>query len=285
MVLQRAVVTVNRHLERAGTCFACMDDNLMNTLKPNAESDLTQNFYCQYSANHFLPHIDWKTLLSQNQLLPKHIQALQTIYEATVPLALTTLKRLNIDVFAPSEKKPQGLGMFEKLRALEPRMIEQLVQLSHGLADDVRHTIWSMTLRGAPILAFKAWLGKVKTGEDTIDLSYFNELGDLLWLKTDPYDLAQQLSINPNQSDDPLVLLYQDRVLLDRFNNLASAELFVKLGLYDPVFLAMTDDHVCQHFIEQGLVCQHQVDDLMQSLNPLFTDAEKSQHHVVQRHH
>lgn len=257
----------------------------MNTLKPNSESDLTQNFHCQYSANHFLPSIDWKTLLSQNQLLPKHIQALQTIYEATVPLALTTLKRLNIDVFAPSEKKPQGLGMFENLRALEPRMIEQLVQLSQGLADDVRHTIWSMTLRGAPILVFKAWLGKVKTGEDTIDLSRFNELGDLLWLKTDPYQLAQQLSIDPNQSDEPLILFYQDRVLLDRFNNLASAELFVKLGLYDPVFLAMTDDKVRAEFIKKGLVQQQQIDDLMQSLNPFCGDELKSQHHVVQRHH
>ena len=257
----------------------------MTTLKAHSESDLTQNFHCQYSANHFLPDIDWKTLLSQNQLLPKHVDALQTIYEATVPLALTTLKRLNIDVFAPSEKKPQGLGMFEKLRALEPRMIEHLVQLSHGLADEVRHAIWSMTLRGAPILVFKAWLGKVKTGDDTIDLTQFNELGDLLWLKTNPYELAQQLAIDPNQSDEPLVLFYQDRVLLDRFNNLASAELFVKLGLYDPVFLAMTDDNVRAHFIEQGLVQQQQIDDLMQSLNPFCGDELESQHHVVQRHH
>ncbi len=261
----------------------------MNTLSTNSESDLTQkfhrHFHRQYSANHFLPSIDWQTLLSQNQLLPQHVQALQTIYEATVPLALTTLQRLNIDVFAPDEKKPQGLGLFDKLRALEPRLVEHLVHLSAGLAEDVRHTIWSMTLRGAPILAFKAWLGKVKTGEDSIDLSYFNELADLLWLQANPYELAAQLNVDPMQADEPLILFYQDRVLLDRFNNLATAELFVSLGVYDPVFLALSDDNVCQHFIHQGLVCQAQVDDLMESLNPLFTDAPKSQRHVVQRHH
>ena len=257
----------------------------MNNTRSYSEADLTQQLHRQYSANNFLPSIDWKTLLSQNQLLPKHVQALQTIYEATVPLALTTLQRLDIDVFKPSEKNPQGLGLFDKLRALEPHFIEQLVQLSHGLSNEVRHSIWSMTLRGAPILAFKAWLGKVKTGEDSIDLTLFNELADLLWLQADPYELAEQLAIDPNDSDEPLILFYQDRVLLDRFNNLASAELFVKLGLYDPVFLAMTDDKVGAHFIEQGLVQQNQIDDLMQSLNPFCGDDLKSQQHVVQRHH
>ena len=257
----------------------------MNNIRMNTESNLAQQLHRQYSANNFLPSIDWKTLLSQNQLMPKHVQALQTIYEATVPLALTTLQRLNIDIFTPSEKKPQGLGMIDKLRTLEPHIIEQLVQLSAGLSSEVRHSIWSMTLRGAPILVFKTWLGKVKTGEDTIDLSLFSELADLLWLQADPYELAEQLAIDTSESDEPLVLFYQDRVLLERFNSLASAELFVNLGLYDPVFLAMTDDRVCAYFIEQGLVCQNQVDDLMASLNPFCGEEVKSQHYVVQRHH
>ncbi|XID74807.1 hypothetical protein ACF3NA_09910 [Alkanindiges sp. WGS2144] len=251
----------------------------------NSETDLTQKFHCNYSANHLLPTIHWNSLLSQNQLHPSHVLALQTIYEVTVPLALTTLQRLNIDIFAPHEKKPQGLDLFNKLRALEPRLIEQLAQATASLDHQVRHQIWSMMLRGAAILVFKAWLGKVKTGEDRIDLTYFNELGDLLWLEVDPYALAARLNVDLSQSGEHLVLFYQDRVLLDRFNNLATAELFVNLGLYDAVFLALSDEKVCAHFIDQGLVSQNQVDDLMDSLNPLFTDLPQTRHRVVQFYH
>lgn len=247
--------------------------------------DSTQQFYQQYSANHFLPSINWQYLFSQNQLLPTQALALQTIYQVTVPLALTTLKRLNIDIFAEHEKKPQGLGLFEKLRALEPKLIEHLVEASRRMDEKVRHLIWSMLLRGGAVLAFKAWLGKVKTGEDSIDMGYFNELADLLWLKTDPYTLAAQFAIDPHAGHEHLFLFYQDQVLLDRFSNLATAELFVKLGLYDPAFLCLNDEQIRDHFVQKGIITQSQVDELMESLNPLFSDMPQSRQRVVHFYH
>jgi hypothetical protein len=256
---------------------------IVNTSKTNTNS--TQQFYQQYSANHFLPDIHWQYLFSQNQLLPAQVLALQTIYQVTVPLALTTLQRLNIDIFAEHEKKPQGLGLFEKLCALEPILLEQLTVASSRMDEQVRHLIWSIMLRGGAVLAFKSWLGKVKTGEDSVDMGYFNELADLLWLQTDPYTLAEQFAIDPHASHEHLVLFYEDHVLLDRFSNLATAELFVKLGLYDPVLLCLNDEQVRAHFLQKGLIQQSQLEDLMESLNPLFTDMPQSRQRVVHFYH
>ncbi|ONG40073.1 hypothetical protein BKE30_07845 [Alkanindiges hydrocarboniclasticus] len=256
---------------------------IVNSSKSDTNS--TQQFYQQYSANHFLPSINWQYLFSQNQLLPAQALALQTIYQVTVPLALTTLKRLNIDIFAEHEKKPQGLGLFDKLRALEPRLIEHLAEASKRMDEQVRHLIWSMMMRGGAVLVFKAWLGKVKTGEDSVDMGYFNELADLLWLQTDPYTLAEQFAIDPLAEHEHLFLFYEDHVLLDRFSNLATAELFVKLGLYDPAFLCLNDEQVREHFVQKGLISQSQVDDLMDSLNPLFTDMPQSRQRVVHFYH
>lgn len=241
----------------------------------------TQHFYRDYSANHILPTIHWQRLFPQNQLTPQQIIALQTIYEVTVPLALTTLHRFNIDIFAEHAKKPKGLDLFNKLRALEPKFIEQLVQSSKNMDDDVRHLIWSMLLRGGAVLVFKAWLGKVKTEEDQVDVGYFDELADLLWLDTDPLQLAEQFSVDPYANYEHLFLFYQDRVLMDRFGNLPTAELFVRLGLYDPALLSINDSRVCDYFITRGLVNQAQVDDLIDSLNPLFTDSPTAQRSVV----
>lgn len=245
----------------------------------------TQNFYRQYSANHFLPSIHWQALFAQNYLLPKQALALQTIYEVTVPLALTTLRRLNVDIFAPHEKKPQGLDLFNKLRALEPKLLQHLQQAAQPLDAEVRHMIWSMLLRGGAVLAFKVWLGKVKTGEDSVDLGYFDELADLLWLQTDPYTLAQLFEVDALASHEHLFLFYQDQVLLDRFSNLATAELFVQLGLYDPAFLCLNDAQVRAHFLQKGLITPLQVEELMDSLNPMFTDLPQREHRLVHFYH
>lgn len=253
----------------------------VNSSKTTATS--TRQFNQQYSANPVLPRINWAYLFSQNQLLPAQVLALQTIYQVTVPLALATLEALDIDIFAAHEKKPQGL--FEKLRALEPALLEQLAEASSEMDEQVRHLIWSMLLRGGALLAFKAWLGKVKTGEDCIDLDYFNALADLLWLQTDPYRLAAQFAIDPHAGHEHLFLFYEDRVLLDRFSNLATAELFVRLGLYDPAFLCLNDEQVREHFVQQGLVQPSQLEDLMESLNPLFSPMSQSRQRMVYFYH
>lgn len=258
----------------------------MNPLYPDSESFLlTQQFYMQYSANNFLPEINWQSLFPHNQLTLNQIAALETIYKAAVPIALTTLKRLNIDVFAIPENKPQGLGLFEKLRGQEEKLIEHIAMHTKQLNHSTRHTIWSMLLRGGAVLVFKAWLGKVKTGEDTLDLTRFYELADLLWLQSDPIALAEKLDVDPYSDEEHVFLFYQDKVLLERFNNLATAELFVKLGVYDAGLLCLSDEKLKQHFLGKGIVTQAQLDDLSEALNPLFGDFPTDQEHVVRNYH
>lgn len=263
-----------------------MDDVNMNTPRNTQQpTDSTQQLYCNYSANHILPTIHWHSLFTQNQLTPQQTLALQTLYEVTVPLALTTLQRLHIDIFADHFKDSQGIQLFNKLRSLEPKLIEQLVQASKGMDEYVRHLIWSMLLRGGAVLVFKAWLGKVKTGEDELDLGYFHELADLLWLQTDPIVLAQQFNIDPHADYEHLFLFYKDQVLMDRFSNLPTAALFVELGLYDPALLSLNDEKVREYFIEYGLIQQSQVDDLLESLNPLFASTTHAQRKIVHFYH
>lgn len=258
----------------------------MNPMYPDSESIiLTQQFYLQYSSNHFLPEIDWQGLFPHNQLTPNQVTALQTIYKAAVPIALTTLKRLNIDIFSTPDNKPKGLGLFDKLRGQEDKLIEQIASHSKQLNHATRHTIWSMLLRGGAVLVFKAWLGKVKTGEDTLDLTRFYELADLLWLQSDPIELAQKLDVDPYANEEHIFLFYQDKVLLERFNNLATAELFVELGVYDAVLLCLSDEKLKQHFLSKGIVTQAQLDDLSEALNPLYGDMPNDQEHVVRNYH
>lgn len=249
------------------------------------EAQSPQDLYHQYSVNHFLPTIDWQAIFPDSPMTTAEITALENIYQAAVPLALDTLKQLNVDIFAAPEKKPQGLGLFEKLRSQETVLIDSIAAECAQLDHETRHAIWSMLLRGGAVLAFKAWLGKVKSGKDQLDLSYFSELSDLLWLRTDPYELAKRLNVDAESDLEHLFLIYQDRVLLDRFNNLATATLFAKLGVCDAVFMSLNDAKIREHFLTIGLITQEQLDDEFESLNPMFTDLPEQRGTMVKTYH
>lgn len=244
-----------------------------------------QDLYHQYSANHFLPTIDWQKIFPDTPMTEAEITALQSMYQAAIPLALNTLKELNIDVFATPEKKPQGLGLFEKLRAQEGELINRIATECEQLPHDTRHAIWSMLLRGGAVLVFKAWLGKVKSGKDQLDLSYFAELADLLWLRSDPIELAKRLNVDYHTNTEHLFLLYHDRVLLDRFNNLDTAALFAKLGVCDPVFMSLHDAKIREHFLSIGLITKEQLDEEFESLNPMYTDLPVHEGTMVKTYH
>lgn len=256
----------------------------MNSVTPDSYSpDKAQQFYKAYSTNHILPEIDWQDMFSQNQLMPEHVAALQAIYQATVPIALTTLQRLDIDVFSPAEMRPQGLDLFSKLRAQEDKMIASIVRDTLNMDDAVLQNVWSMLLRGGAVLAFKAWLGKVKTGENVLDLAYFNELADLLWMRSNPFDLAKKLGVDPLNPCNHLFLIYEDRMLLDRFNTVETAELFVQLGVYDATMLSASDASLREYFLEHHMVEQEQLDELLDAMNPLYSDLPQ-QHHKLVKH-
>lgn len=257
----------------------------MNNFTPSSPATQTQDLYHQYSTNHFLPTINWQKLFPDTPITDAEIIALQSMYQAAIPLALSTLKTLNVDVFAAPEKKPQGLGLFEKLRAKEDELISSIAAECEHLSHEARHAIWSMLLRGGAVLVFKAWLGKVKTGKDQLDLSYFAELADLLWLRTDPIELAKRLNVDYHANLEHLFLLYQDRVLLDRFNNLQTAALFAKLGVCDPVFMSLHDAHIRDHFLSIGLITKQQLDEEFESLNPMYTDLPEQAGTMVKNYH
>lgn len=256
----------------------------MNRVIPDSYNpDKAQQFYKAYSTNHILPEIDWQEMFSQNLLMPEHVAALQAIYQATVPIALTTLQRLNIDVFSPAERRPQGLDLFNKLRAQEDKLIESIVHDTLNMDEEVLHNVWSMLLRGGAVLVFKAWLGKVKTGDDVLDLLYFNVLADLLWMRSNPIELAAKLGIDPLAPCNHLFLIYEDRMLLDRFNTLETAELFVQLGVYDATMLSASDGKLRDYFLEHHMIDQEQLDELLDAMNPLYSDLPQ-QHHKLVKH-
>ncbi|MCG2607889.1 hypothetical protein LZZ98_04965 [Acinetobacter sp. SM34] len=232
--------------------------------------DQSQQFYRQYGANALLPEIQWNELFKYSKLDDTHIQALDTLYQSAVPLALQVFADLNFDVFSPAAYKPQGLGLFERLAEQEDKLVQSLQTESRDLSDSVRHQIWSMLLRGGAVLVFKAWLGKVKTDANVLDTTQFDELSDLLFIKTPPLDLASHLSVNPQANEDHIFLLYGNDVYLDRFNSLETAALFVDLGVYDAAFLSLRDDSVAEYLKEKAYVSQEQIDDLQCALNPLF---------------
>jgi len=232
--------------------------------------DQSQQFYRQYGANALLPEIQWNELFKYSRLDDTHIQALDTLYQSAVPLALQVFADLNFDVFSPAAYKPQGLGLFERLAEQEDKLVQSLQTESRDLSDSVRHQIWSMLLRGGAVLVFKAWLGKVKTDANVLDTTQFDELSDLLFIKTPPLDLASHLSVNPQANEDHIFLLYGNDVYLDRFNSLETAALFVDLGVYDAAFLSLRDDSVAEYLKEKAYVSQEQIDDLQCALNPLF---------------
>jgi len=231
----------------------------MNSNQATSEHNELQ-FYRQYSANALLPELNWQNIFVQSNLDDTHLKALNTLYQAAVPLALNVFHELNFDVFAPAAYQPQGLGLFEKLALQEQKFLDVLETESAHLDHETRHQMWSMLLRGGAVLVFKAWLGHVKDGENQLDKSQFDELSDLLFIKTRPEQLAQRLNIDST-------------VFLDHFNSLETAALFVDLGVYDAAFLSLRDDRVAEYLIAKNYVTQEQIDDLQCALNPLYCDS------------
>lgn len=242
----------------------------------------TQQFHRQYGANALLPSIDWAQMFKYSKLDDTQIQALETLYQHAVPLALQVFDELHFDVFEPYAYKPQGLGLFERLAEQENKLIESLEAEAEDLPAKTRHQIWSMLLRGGAVLVFKAWLGKVKNEEDCLDTTQFDELSDLLFIKTCPHELAEHLQVDPNSTDEHVFLMYEDEVYLDRFNSLETAALFVDLGVYDATFLSLRDDRVAEYLISEGYVTQEQIDELQSALNPMFcTDVTQKQDYIA----
>lgn len=239
----------------------------MTTMINNSAS--LQNLQRQYAENALLPAIDWQALFSQQPLSTAQITALETIYQSAVPLSLTIFKRLNFDIFTPAAYHPQGLGLFDQLAKQEDRFLTILADHSADLDHETRHQIWSMLLRGGAVLAFKAWLGLVKTGQLDVDLTQFDEVTDLLWIRTNPEQVAKILRVDSQAELEHIFLIYGENVFLERCNCLATAELFCKLGVYDPVFLSLRDEKIAEHFIRQGIVSAEQVEELQCALNPL----------------
>ena len=231
-----------------------------------------QNLQRQYAENSLLPSIDWQTLFSQQQLTNAQVIALETIYQTAVPLALTTFKRLNFDIFTPATYHPQGLGLFDQLAKQEERFLNILADQCTDLDHEVRHQIWSMLLRGGAVLTFKAWLGLVKSGQLSIDLTQFDEVTDLLWIRTHPEQVAKTLRVDPEAEIEHTFLIYNENIFLERCNCLATAELFSKIGVYDPVFLSLRDEKIAEYFISRGLVSVEQIEELQCALNPLNCD-------------
>ena len=244
----------------------------MNSSHPTSEHT-SQQFYRQYSANALLPELDWQNVFAQSKLNDTHLRALNTIYQAAVPLALNVFHELNFDVFAPAAYHPQGLGLFEKLAQQEEKFLNILETESAHLDHETRHQMWSMLLRGGAVLVFKAWLGHVKTGGSQLDKTQFDELSDLLFIKTRPQQLAQRLKVDSGATLPHIFLMYENEVFLDHFNSLETAALFVDLGVYDAAFLSLRDDRVAEYLKAKGYVTQEQIDDLQCALNPLYCDS------------
>lgn len=242
----------------------------MSIVIPQASS--MQNLQRQYAENALLPSIDWQALFSHQALSKAQLIALETIYQSAVPLALTTFKRLNFDVFAPAAYQPQGLGLFDKLAKQEDRLLNMLAEYCDDLEHEVRHQIWSMLLRGGAVVTFKAWLGLVKTGQLSVDLTQFDEVTDFLWIRTHPEQVAKTLRVDADAEHEHIFLIYEENIFLERCNCLATAEMFSKLGVYDPVFLSLRDEKIAEYFLSRGLVSQEQIDELQCALNPLNCD-------------
>jgi len=113
----------------------------------------------------------------------------------------------------------------------------------------------------------------VQDGENQLDKSQFDELSDLLFIKTRPEQLAQRLNIDSTADLTHIFLMHENDVFLDHFNSLETAALFVDLGVYDAAFLSLRDDRVAEYLIAKDYVTQEQIDDLQCALNPLYCDS------------
>ncbi|MCU4640829.1 hypothetical protein [Acinetobacter courvalinii] len=244
----------------------------MNNSHPTTDHS-SQQFYRQYSANALLPQLDWQHIFVHSKLEDTHLRALNALYQAAVPLALNVFHELNFDVFTPAAYHPQGLGLFEKLAQQEQKFLDVLEAESAHLDHETRHQIWSMLLRGGAVLVFKAWLSHVKGDANQLDKSQFDELSDLLFIKTRPEQLAQRLKVEVNAPFTHIFLMHDNDVFLDHFNSLETAALFVDLGVYDAAFLSLRDDRVAEYLKSKAYVTQEQIDDLQCALNPLYCDS------------
>lgn len=244
--------------------------------------DQNLQFHRQYGVNAILPEIHWRKLFKYSNLNNVQVEALETLYHSAVPLALQVFDDLNFDVFAPYAYKPQGLGLFDRLAEQEERLLQNLEAECDCLNEEVRHQIWSMLLRGGAVLVFKAWLGKVKSDQDQLDRTQFDELSDLLFIKTSPFELAERLHIHADSVQEHIFLMYDNEVYLDRFNSLETAALFVDLGVYDAAFLSLRDERIADYLKAQGSVTDEQIDELQCALNPLYcTDLTPKQDYIA----
>ena len=241
----------------------------MNLNTPTAAHSAEQ-FYRQYSANALLPTLDWQAIFSQNQVKAAQLHALETLYQAAVPLALNVFQQLDFDVFAAATYHPQGLALFEKLAQQEQAFLNTLAAETADLDHETRHQIWSMLLRGGAVLVFKAWLAHAKGYQNQLDKSQFDELSNLLFIKTQPEVLAQRLHVDSHAKLPHLFLIYDNDIFLDHFNSLETAALFVDLGVYDAAFLSLRDDRVAEYLLNRGGVTVEQIDELQCALNPLY---------------
>ena len=243
----------------------------MDSLNFSIQSETDkQQLHRQYASNALLPVLNWQKIFQHSKLNTTHLQALETLYQTAIPLALQVFDELEFDVFSPHEYRPQGLGLFEKIAQQEQSLLTALENEVMNLDHSTRLQIWSMLLRGGAVLVFKAWLGKVKFDQDQLDTTQFDELSDLLFIKTSPHQLAKQLAVNPFENEDHIFLMHDNEVYLDRFNGLETAALFVDLGVYDATFLSLRDDRVAEYLKEHGYVSDEQIEELQCALNPLF---------------
>jgi len=100
-------------------------------------------------------------------------------------------------------------------------------------------------------------------------MTQFDELSDLLFIKTHPDQLAERLHVDEKAKLDHIFLMYGNDIFLDRFNSLETAALFVDLGVYDAAFLSLRDDRVAEYLKMKRYVTQEQIDDLQCALNVL----------------
>ena len=117
----------------------------MNTVNHEQQlAEQTQQLQRQYGVNALLPEIHWDRLFQNSKLKAPHLQALNTLYQTAVPLALQVFEELNFDVFRPAAYQPQGLGLFNKLSAQEEQLLDVLGQEAQGLDQSVVVRYWSL---------------------------------------------------------------------------------------------------------------------------------------------
>ncbi len=246
-------------------------------------AEQSQQLHRQYGVNALLPEIQWNRLFPNSKLSSTHLQALETIYQSAVPLALQVFEELNFDVFSPAAYKPQGLGLFSKLSAQEEQLLGRFGARSSRLRSTHPPAYLEYIIAWWCVYwSLKHGWAKSKPMTAQLDTSQFDELSDLLFIKTSPFELAERLKVDAHAPTEHIFLLYGNDVYLDRFNSLETAALFVDLGVYDAAFLSLRDDHVAKYLIGQGYVSEQQIDELQCALNPLnCADLNPKQNYIA----